>query len=102
MRLWHLLMAVFFAALVLMIARAEVGRVALVVFFTGLGEVVLGTTALMQLFRTIGAFGAARDFLAHVEALAATALVLILATASMNAVLWVGVALLDRILNSLP
>lgn len=100
MRLWHLLAAVFLTAFLLVIARAEVGRVALVVFFTGLGEVVLGATALMQLFRTIGAFGAARDFLAHVEALAATALVLLLATASMNAVLWVGVAILDRILNT--
>lgn len=99
MRLWHLLTTVFVAAFLMVIARAEVGRVALVVFFTGLGEVVIGTTALMQLFRTIGAFGAARDFLAHVEALAATAIVLLLATASMNAVLWMGVALLARIMS---
>lgn len=99
MRLWHLLALVFFAALLLAIWRTEVGRVALIVFFTGLAEVVLGTTAIMNLFKTIGALGHARGLASHVEALAATALVLMLATIGMNAVLWGGMALLQQILH---
>lgn len=99
MRLWHLLFLVFFAALLLAIWRSEVGRVALIVFFTGLVEVVLGVTAVMNLFKTLGAFGHARGLAAHVEALAATALVLMVATVGMNAVLWCGTAMLQRILH---
>jgi hypothetical protein len=96
MRLWHLIVLVFCLGTVFGIARSEIGRVALIVFFTGLGEMILGTTALMHLFKSLGAFGHARGLLAHVEALAATALILLAATVSMNAVLWVGVALLQR------
>jgi hypothetical protein len=99
MRLWHILTTVFFVALVLAIARSDVGKVGLIVFFTGLGEVVLGATALMHLFKTIGALGMARGLSAHVEAIVATALVLMVATVSMNAVLWAGVVLLQAVVG---
>ncbi len=99
MRLWHLLFLVLLVALILGIGRTEVGRVALIVFFTGLGEIILGTTAVLHLFKTLGAFGEARGLAAHFEALAATAMVLTLATVSMNAVLWVGVGLLQRVVG---
>ncbi len=99
MRLWHLGTVVLFTALFLAIGRSEVGRVALIVFFTGLGEVFVGTAALMQLFRTLGELGSARGLAAHVEAIAATALVLLVATIGMNGVLWVGVLMLSRILD---
>lgn len=99
MRLWHLLTIVLFVALVLAIARSDVGKVALIVFFTGLGEIILGVTALLHLFKTIGALGAARGLTAHLEAIVATALVLLVATLSMNAVLWAGVWLLREIVG---
>jgi hypothetical protein len=95
MRLRHILFAVLLVALVLAISRNAAGRVAIIVFFAGLGEVILGTTALMHLFQTIGRFGAARGLSAHLEALMATIIVLVLATASMNAVMWIGVVLLQ-------
>jgi hypothetical protein len=53
----------------------------------------------LNLFKTLGAFGQARGILAHIEALAATALVLMVATLSMNGVLWVGLALLGEIVE---
>lgn len=55
MRLWHLVLFVLFAGIILAIVRDTVGRIALIVFITALGEVVLGTTAVMALFQTIGA-----------------------------------------------
>jgi hypothetical protein len=99
MRLWHLLFAVFVVALVLAIGQDDVGRVALVVFVTGLGEVVLGTTALMCLFQTVGGIGEAKTLGAHLEAIAATILVLVLGTLAMNAVLWAGVWLVQQVVT---
>src|SRR5262245_52263296 len=90
MRLWHLIAAVLFVALALAIGRDEAGRVALVVFCIGLMEVALGTTALMLLFRSVAQIGYARRPTAHVEAIAATALITFIAAVAMNAVFWVG------------
>jgi hypothetical protein len=90
MRLFHLLMAVFITALILAISRHEVGRIMLVVFLTGLGEFIFGAMAVMTLFQTIGSIGQANRLLAYLQALAATALVLLVATATMNGILWLG------------
>jgi hypothetical protein len=90
MRLWHLAFGILGVALLLTLARDPVGCVAVIVFGTGLGEVFLGTTALLALFQAVGSFGAARGFLAHVEAVATTALVLTVATAVMTAWLFLG------------
>jgi hypothetical protein len=90
MRLWHLVYSILVVALILTLTRDPVGCVAVIVFFTGLGEVFFGTTALLALFQTVGAFGAARGFLAHIEAVAATALVLTVATAVMTTWLFLG------------
>jgi hypothetical protein len=98
MRLFHLILAVFFAALILAVARDQVGRVALVVFFTGLSEFIFGTIAVMSLFQTVAAIGHARRLGEYMHALGATALVLLLATATMNGVLWFGWWILDIVL----
>jgi hypothetical protein len=90
MRLWHLLFSVALVAFILVMIRDPVGCVAVIVFFTGLGEVFFGTTALLLLFQTVGSFGEAKGFLAHVEALVATAMVLFVATAVMSAWLFIG------------
>jgi len=90
MRLWHLILGVIVFSVVLSLIRDPVGRVAVIVFFTGLGEVVLGTSAIMALFQTLGALGEAKGLVAHSEALAATAFVLGIATGTMTAWLWVG------------
>ena len=78
MRLWHLFVFIMALGMVLAIARDPVGRVALIVFVTALGEVVIGTTAVMALFQTIGSLGEAKGLVAHAEAVATTTLVLVL------------------------
>jgi hypothetical protein len=90
MRLWHLVVAILVLGIVLSIIRDPVGRVALTVFVTGLGEVVIGVTAVLALFQTIGALGEAKGLFAHAEALATTTLVLLLATGVMSSLLFVG------------
>ncbi len=90
MRLWHLILIVIIVSVILTLARDPVGRVAVIVFFTGLGEVALGTSAIMALFQTLGALGEAKGLIAHTEALAATAIVLGIATGAMTAWLWIG------------
>jgi len=95
MRLSTLLFAVLVIGVVLAIVRDEVGRVAVIVFVTGLGATVGGLTAIMALFQTLGAFGEARGLAAHVEALAATAVVLVVASAGMLGVLFVGAQLVQ-------
>ncbi len=95
MRIWHILVVIFALACVFGIARSDVGRVAVIMFFTGLCEFVLGTTAVMHLFKTIGSFGEAKTMFGHIEAVIATILVLALATVAMNVVFWLGGSLLQ-------
>ena len=61
-----------------------------IVFLTALGEVVIGTTAVLALFQTIGSLGEAKGLFAHAEAVATTALVLIIATTIMSSWLFAG------------
>jgi hypothetical protein len=97
MRLWHLIFLVMMSAIVLTVARESVGRVAIVVFVTGFIEFVLGTTFIMTLFRTFGAIGEAERLTAYLEAILATAVVLVVASYVMNLVLWAGVWLVQRV-----
>ena len=69
---------------------ADVGRVAVIVFATGLGLTASGLVAIISLFETIGAFGEAQTVLAHVEALAATLLVLAVGSGVMLGTMFVG------------
>jgi hypothetical protein len=94
MRLWQWLVTVLVVGTCLGIAREEVGRVALIVFITGLGEVVLGTSALLALFQSVGAIGQASGPGEYAGAVAQTALVLLVATSAMMGVLWLGVTIL--------
>jgi len=98
MRLWHL--GVFIAALCLILAivRDQVGRIALIVFVTALGEVIIGTTAVLALFQTIGSLGEAKGLFEHAEAVATTTLVLIIGTTVMSSVLFVGAWLVQAAL----
>lgn len=90
MRLWHLLLGAVVLAVILTIARDPAGRVAMVVFCTTLGEVVLGTGAIMLLFQTVGAIGEAKGLYEHVEAVFATTVVLAVGTALMWGLLVIG------------
>src|SRR5580698_8945662 len=90
MRLWHLFVVIIGLSLIFTIVRDPVGRIALVVFLTALGEVVIGTTAILALFQTIGSLGEAKGLFAHAEAIATTALVLIIATTIMSTWLFAG------------
>lgn len=95
MRLWHLLFAVCASAFALSLSRNLFGLVTVLVFAITLGEVVFGTTAILFLFRTVGAFASADRIGAHLEALAATALVLLIATIVMVGWLFVGIRLVS-------
>jgi hypothetical protein len=90
MRLWHLFVLIMILGFGLAISRDPVGRIALIVFVTALGEVIIGTTAIMALFQTIGSLGEAKGLVAHAEAVATTTLVLVLATAIMSFLLFAG------------
>lgn len=97
MRLWHFLFAILGVALVLAIAREPMGRVALVVFFTGICLIFLGTSSLMMLFRTFGEIGMARTGRHYLEAIFATAGVLFFGTVSILTVIWFGAVVLQRV-----
>jgi len=99
MRLWHLFVFILALAVILAIVRDQVGRIAIIVFTTALGEVIFGTTAVLALFQTIGAIGEAKGLFAHAEAVATTALVLIIATTIMSSWLFAGAWLVQA---SLP
>jgi hypothetical protein len=96
MRLWHLFVVILGLSLIFTIVRDPVGRIALVVFLTALGEVVIGTTAILALFQTIGSLGEAKGLFAHAEAVATTALVLIIATTVMSTLLFGGAWLVQH------
>jgi hypothetical protein len=95
MRLSNLLFAILVIATVMGISRDEVGRVAVIVFFTGLGTIVVVLGAIMALFQTIGAFGHAQSVLSHVEALAATAVVLVVSSSVTLGLLFAGAQLVQ-------
>jgi hypothetical protein len=90
MRLWHVSAAVVALAFVLTLGRDPTSRVFLILFATGLGESALALAAVMALFQTVGAFGAATSLPDHAEAVAATTVVLAVATAAMSAWMFAG------------
>jgi hypothetical protein len=90
MRIWHLIIATLLIALLFTIAREPAGAVSLVVFFCGIGEVVLGTGSLMMLFQTLAEVGRAEGFVDHVEAIAVSLLVLVTGAGAMLAWLFAG------------
>jgi hypothetical protein len=90
MRLWHLIVVILAFGVILATLRDTVGRIALIVFVTALGEAIIGTTAVLALFQTIGGIGEAKGLFAHAEAVATTALVVIIATTVMASWLFAG------------
>lgn len=90
MRLQTLAFIIMMIAVVLTICRDPAGRVAVIVFVTGLGEFALGLAAVMALFQTVGSIGLARDLLEHAEAFVATMIVLTVGSAAMAGWLFAG------------
>lgn len=90
MRLAHLILIVALLAFVMALAREPIGRVFVIVFATGLGEIVVGLGSITALFQTVGAIGEAKTLAARAEALAATTLVLAVGAAAMSACLFAG------------
>jgi hypothetical protein len=95
MRLSTLVFAVLVLGTLMGIVRDEVGRVAVIVFFTGLSTCIAGVGSIMALFQTVGALGEARTIGAHVEALASTVLVLTVGSMLMLGLLFGGGLLLQ-------
>jgi hypothetical protein len=98
MRLWHLVLLILILGILLSIIRDPIGRISLIVFVTAVGEVFFGTTAVMALFQTIGAIGMARGLVEHTQAVAATTVVLIVATGIMSMWLFMGAWLVQAVL----
>jgi hypothetical protein len=90
MRLSTLVFAVLVLGTLMGIVRDEVGRVAVIVFFTGLSTCIAGVGSIMALFQTVGAIGEAKTIGAHVEALASTVLVLTVGSMLMLGLLFGG------------
>jgi hypothetical protein len=90
MRIWHFIFGIVVLALILVICRDTAGQVAVVVFFTAIGELVFGTAALLALFQTLGALGHAKGLVAVAEASIATVIVLAVATTLMSGCLFAG------------
>jgi hypothetical protein len=90
MRISTLVFAILLIGTVLGIARDEVGRVAVIIFFTGLGTVIAGVTSILALFQTVGALGESRSLGTCIEALAATLVVLAVGSATMLGVMFGG------------
>jgi hypothetical protein len=90
MRILHLIFAILVFALVLSLWREPAGRVAIIVFGTGVGELIFGLTTVMVLFQSVGLIGEARGPIRHAEAIAITTLVLAVATTVMTGWLFLG------------
>ena len=99
MRISHLILLVFGSSIVMAVAREPFGQVLLVMLLIGLGAVLLATTAAMQLFRTVGAFGDSDRPGDRALALAATLGVLSGAAAAMAAVVLIGGTLLKIVIQ---
>lgn len=87
MRIWHAILSVFLTALLLTVAREPAGRVAIVVFFCGAGELACGTAAVMALFQAVGSIGEARGALEHAQCLLATGIVVLVGSGLMLSIL---------------
>jgi hypothetical protein len=95
MRLSTLLFVILVLATLMGIVRDEIGRVAVIVFFTGLGTILVVLGAILALFQTVGAFGEAQSLLSHIEALAATAVVLLVGSSVTLGLLFAGAQLVQ-------
>jgi hypothetical protein len=89
-----LVFGILVIAIALSVACDPSGRVAPIVFRTGTGKIVVGTTVVLALFQTAGAIGEVKGLPAHVGAPAATTLVLAVATFVMTGRMFVGVWLI--------
>ncbi len=90
MRIAHLIFAVAVCSVIFAFARDPAGRVFVIGFVAGLGEIALGVAGILALFQTVGHFAEAKTFLDRVSALAATSGVLAIASILMFAVLFAG------------
>ena len=90
MRLWQMLFAIGVIAVILTLVREPLTRVFLIVFLTGIGEVLFGLGSTLALIQTVGAFGQAETLFDHAEAAAATAVVLLVGTVLMSGWLFIG------------
>ena len=90
MRLWHMLFATGVIAVLLTLVREPLTRVFLIVFLTGIGEVIFGLGSTLALIQTVGALGKAVTLYDHAEAVVATAVVLVVGSVVMSGWLFIG------------
>ena len=95
MRLSTTMFFVLILALVFSLLRDEVGRVAVIVFGTGLLVTIGGVIAIMGLFQTLGSFGEARTLAGYIEAFVATTLVLAVGSCGMLVAMFGGAYLVQ-------
>ncbi len=98
MRLWHTTYAVFVFAMMFTVAREPAGRVAIVIFITGLCVLVCTLTGLMLLFRTVGSLGEADGLFEAVQCAVATLVVGTVAAYIVVTLLGIGASLVQRVI----
>jgi hypothetical protein len=97
MRIWHSILLVYFVALALTLCREPAGRVGIVVFLTGIAELICATAAVMMLFQTLGSVGEADGLVGRLRGLAASTCVLIVAGGMMAGMLAFGLMMVFRV-----
>jgi hypothetical protein len=96
MRIWHNILLVYLAALTLTLCRDPAGRVSIIVFLTGVAELICATSAVMMLFQTLGSIGEAKGLVGRLQGLVASACVLIIAGGMMAGTLAFGLMMVFR------
>jgi hypothetical protein len=96
MRIWHSILLVYLAALTLTLCRDPAGRVSIIVFLTGIAELICATAAVMMLFRTIGSIGEAKGMVGRLRGLVASVFVLAIAGGMMAGTLAFGLTMVFR------
>jgi hypothetical protein len=97
MRIWHNVLLVYLAALTLTLCRDPAGRVSIVVFVTGVAELICATAAVMMLFKTLGSIGEAKGLVGRLRGLGASVCVLIIAGAMMAGSLAFGLMIVFKV-----
>jgi hypothetical protein len=93
MRIWHLVAIVIVVAVVFSLLREPEGRVGVVVFCTGIGEVVFGIIGIMSLFHTLGSLGHSRNLGEAALCLTATLVVTTVVAIAMATMFVIGAVL---------
>ena len=90
MRIWSLFLAIGFTAIIMTLMRHEIGRVGVVVFFTGLGMCATALGGIMGMFQSLSAMAESNSPASLIESLVLLVLVVAVGSLSILTILFVG------------